>query len=128
MPYKYPRGKPLPIYGDGAQIRDWLHVEDHCRGIDLVLQGGTYGETYNIGSDNEWKNIDLVKLICNTVNENICQSSKLHSIFPSRPVQGRRLKIANYFCKNRPGHDTNTQLMLKDQVGTLLLLSFRRRS
>ena len=56
--------KPLPIYGDGQQIRDWLYVEDHARGIDLVLNKGKIGENYNIGGHNEWANIDIVQLIC----------------------------------------------------------------
>ncbi|HHH42637.1 MAG TPA: NAD-dependent epimerase/dehydratase family protein, partial [Gammaproteobacteria bacterium] len=62
-------GKPLPVYGDGKNIRDWLHVEDHCRGIDAVLQGGRPGETYNIGGCNEWANIDIVRLICSRLDE-----------------------------------------------------------
>ncbi|NOY16385.1 MAG: dTDP-glucose 4,6-dehydratase [Gammaproteobacteria bacterium] len=57
-------GKLLPIYGDGKNIRDWLHVEDHCRGIDAVIQNGVVGETYSIGGCNEWTNIDIVKLVC----------------------------------------------------------------
>ncbi len=57
-------GKPLPIYGDGQQIRDWLFVEDHNRGIDLILQGGVIDNTYNIGGNNEWTNLNIVHLIC----------------------------------------------------------------
>lgn len=57
-------GKSLPVYGDGLNIRDWLYVEDHCRGIDLVLKRGNPGETYNIGGNNEWTNIDIVRLLC----------------------------------------------------------------
>ncbi|MEH6639367.1 MAG: dTDP-glucose 4,6-dehydratase [Porticoccaceae bacterium] len=57
-------GKPLPIYGDGKQIRDWLYVEDHCRGIDLILNDGRVGQVYNIGGNNEWANIDIVTLVC----------------------------------------------------------------
>ena len=56
-------GKPLPVYGEGLNVRDWLYVEDHCKAIDLILQGGRVGETYNIGGHNEMKNIDIVKLI-----------------------------------------------------------------
>jgi len=61
--------KPLPVYGDGKNIRDWLHVKDHCRGIDVVLNKGALGETYNIGGCNEWTNIDIVKLICDRLDE-----------------------------------------------------------
>lgn len=60
--------KPLPIYGDGKQVRDWLYVEDHARGIDLVLKKGRVGESYNIGGHNEWYNIDIVNLICGLMN------------------------------------------------------------
>ncbi len=56
--------KPLPVYGEGLNVRDWLHVEDHCRAIDLILQNGKEGEVYNVGGHNEMRNIDIVKLIC----------------------------------------------------------------
>jgi dTDP-glucose 4,6-dehydratase len=55
--------KPLPVYGDGLNVRDWLFVEDHCAAIDVVLSGGKVGEVYNIGGNNEWKNIDIVKMV-----------------------------------------------------------------
>ena len=61
--------KPLPVYGDGLNVRDWLYVEDHCRAIDLILQKGTVGEVYNVGGHNEMKNIDIVKLICRTLGK-----------------------------------------------------------
>ncbi len=56
--------KPLPVYGEGLNVRDWLYVEDHCKAIDLIIHNGTVGEVYNIGGHNEMKNIDIVKLIC----------------------------------------------------------------
>ncbi len=62
-------GKPLPIYGDGKQIRDWLYVEDHCRGIELILNKGRVGEVYNIGGNNEWANIDIVTLVCELMDQ-----------------------------------------------------------
>ena len=62
-------GKPIPIYGDGSNIRDWLYVEDHCRGIERVIRRGRLGETYNIGGCNEWKNLDIVRLICSLLDE-----------------------------------------------------------
>ena len=61
--------KPLPVYGDGLNVRDWLYVEDHCRAIDLILQKGRVGEVYNVGGHNEMKNIDIVKLICKAVGK-----------------------------------------------------------
>ena len=61
--------KPLPVYGDGLNVRDWLYVEDHCRAIDLILHKGTVGEVYNVGGHNEMKNIDIVKLICKTLGK-----------------------------------------------------------
>ena len=56
--------KPLPVYGEGVNVRDWLYVEDHCRAIDLIIHNGTVGEVYNVGGHNEMRNIDIVKLIC----------------------------------------------------------------
>lgn len=76
--------KPLPVYGDGQNVRDWLHVRDHCTAIDLVLHKGKPGEVYNIGGNNEWKNIDLVKLILKKLGK------------PESLIT---------FVKDRPGHD-----------------------
>ena len=56
--------KPLPVYGQGLNVRDWLYVEDHCKAIDMILQHGKIGEVYNVGGHNEMRNIDIVKLIC----------------------------------------------------------------
>lgn len=61
--------KPLPVYGDGLNVRDWLYVEDHCRAIDLIIHEGTVGEVYNVGGHNEMKNIDIVKLICQALHK-----------------------------------------------------------
>ncbi|MBR3355604.1 MAG: dTDP-glucose 4,6-dehydratase [Oscillospiraceae bacterium] len=61
--------KPLPVYGEGINVRDWLYVEDHCRAIDLIIHKGTVGEVYNVGGHNEMKNIDIVKLICKELNK-----------------------------------------------------------
>ena len=95
-PYQYPEkliplmiinalhDKPLPVYGDGQNVRDWLYVEDHCRAIDLILQKGKVGEIYNVGGHNEMKNIDIVKLICKELGK---PESLIH------------------FVKDRKGHD-----------------------
>ena len=61
--------KPLPVYGKGVNVRDWLYVEDHCRAIDLIIQSGEIGEIYNIGGHNEMRNIDIVKMICKELNK-----------------------------------------------------------
>jgi len=61
--------KPLPVYGEGLNVRDWLYVEDHCQAIDLILQNGRVGEVYNIGGHNEMRNIDIVKIICQTLGK-----------------------------------------------------------
>ena len=61
--------QPLPVYGDGLNVRDWLYVEDHCRAIDLIIHKGTVGEVYNVGGHNEMKNIDIVKLICQALHK-----------------------------------------------------------
>lgn len=86
-------GKNLPVYGDGQNIRDWLYVGDHCSALDVVIHHGKPGETYNIGGNNEVKNIDLVNLICELMNE-------LASELPINPAQ----KLIE-FVTDRPGHD-----------------------
>ena len=86
-------GKPLPVYGDGQNVRDWLYVGDHCSALDVVINKGKPGETYNIGGNNEVKNIDLVNKLCEVMNE-------LAPDLPVRPAQ----KLIT-FVKDRPGHD-----------------------
>ena len=61
--------KPLPVYGEGKNVRDWLYVEDHCRAIDLILRKGRIGEIYNVGGHNEMANIDIVKIICHELGK-----------------------------------------------------------
>jgi dTDP-glucose 4,6-dehydratase len=85
-------GKPLPVYGDGMNVRDWLYVEDHCEAIATVLHRGRVGQTYNIGGWNEKRNLDIVKLICDLVDE-----------MAGRRDSPRRELIT--FVKDRPGHD-----------------------
>jgi dTDP-glucose 4,6-dehydratase len=86
-------GKPLPIYGDGQQIRDWLYVKDHCSAIRVVLQGGRLGETYNIGGWNEKPNLDIVHTVCDLLDE----------LNPRADGQSYRNQIA--YVADRPGHD-----------------------
>lgn len=99
-------GKPLPVYGDGLNIRDWLYVDDHCRGIDLVLNRGNLGETYNIGGNNEWTNIDIVNLICRLIDDSFRLEPALRDRFPHCPgAQGQATQDLITFVKDRPGHD-----------------------
>jgi dTDP-glucose 4,6-dehydratase len=86
-------GKPLPIYGDGQQVRDWLYVEDHCRAILRVLEAGTLGETYNIGGWNEKANLDVVRTLCAILDE----------LKPRADGEPYASQIT--YVKDRPGHD-----------------------
>jgi len=86
-------GKPLPVYGDGQQVRDWLYVGDHCSAIRCVLDAGRVGEVYNIGGGNEWLNLDVIRTVCGVLDELRPQGS------------GRRYEQLIAFVKDRPGHD-----------------------
>jgi dTDP-glucose 4,6-dehydratase len=85
-------GKPLPVYGDGMQIRDWLYVKDHCSAIRTVLAGGRPGETYNVGGWNEKPNLEIVKTVC----------ALLDTLRPA--AEGPYARLITY-VKDRPGHD-----------------------
>ena len=85
-------GKPLPVYGDGQNVRDWLYVDDHCEAIAIVLARGRIGETYNIGGWNEKRNIEIVEIVCDIVDE-------------IAGPQGARRRELITFVKDRPGHD-----------------------
>jgi len=99
-------GRPLPVYGDGANIRDRLYVKDHCYGIDLVLKKGRVGEVYNIGGNNEWRNIDIVKLICQLLDDLFADDPRLRARFPLAPqCRGKKAESLITFVKDRPGHD-----------------------
>ncbi|MEM1111965.1 MAG: dTDP-glucose 4,6-dehydratase [Pseudomonadota bacterium] len=100
------RGLPLPIYGDGTNIRDWLYVEDHCRGIERVLNSGVVGETYNIGGNNEWNNLAIVELLCRQLDGRFAGDPDLASRFPDAPCArgGSALDLIE-FVKDRAGHD-----------------------
>jgi dTDP-glucose 4,6-dehydratase len=79
-------GRPLPIYGDGRNVRDWLHVSDHCRSIDLILSKGTPGEVYNIGGGSESENLELVHLLCQVANEAFRDQPDLKIKYPQCPA------------------------------------------
>jgi dTDP-glucose 4,6-dehydratase len=100
------RGRALPVYGDGSNIRDWLYVEDHCRGIELVLQRGKVGETYNIGGNNEWNNLDIVHLLCDQMDARFKADPSLASRFPDAPcARGKSARDLIKFVEDRAGHD-----------------------
>ncbi|ACC98416.1 DTDP-glucose 4,6-dehydratase [Elusimicrobium minutum Pei191] len=85
-------GQSIPIYGDGKNVRDWLYVLDHCKGIDLVFHKGKAGETYNIGGRNERTNLEIVDIICAVLDQ-------------KKPLNGKSYKSLITFVKDRPGHD-----------------------
>jgi dTDP-glucose 4,6-dehydratase len=98
-------GRPLPIYGDGRNVRDWLHVSDHCRGIDLILEKGRPGEVYNIGGGVESENLRLIELLCAVADERF-GAEELRSRFPQCPAaRGGSSSSLIQFVKDRPGHD-----------------------
>jgi dTDP-glucose 4,6-dehydratase len=98
--------KPLPVYGDGQQIRDWLYVEDHARGIELVLNEGRLGENYNIGGNNEWANIDIVNVVCKLMNEEFTNQPALTAKYPqaSKAIKQKSQDLITYVT-DRVGHD-----------------------
>ncbi len=100
------QGKPLPVYGDGLQIRDWLHVEDHCAAIKLALTKGKPGAVYNIGGDSETTNIHIVRSLCELVDAELNARPQYRTAFPGSPAfngKGALELIAH--VRDRPGHD-----------------------
>ncbi len=106
--------KPVPVYGKGENIRDWLYVEDHAFAIDLIFHRGTTGETYIIGGNNEWKNIDLIKLLCRIMDRKL-----------DHPAGSSEKLIT--FVKDRPGHDLRYAIdssKLRKKLGWSTIPSF----
>jgi dTDP-glucose 4,6-dehydratase len=99
-------GRPLPIYGDGLQIRDWLHVEDHCRAIDHILRDSGIGETWNVGGGSSEPNVSVVEGVCRLVDEEFQQRPELKVRYPgSSPARGQPSRTLITYVKDRPGHD-----------------------
>jgi len=99
--------KPLPVYGDGCNVRDWLHVKDHASAVEVILKTAAPGSVYNIGGNNEWKNIDIVNLVCDLLDEKLSRSA------------GENRKLIT-FVKDRPGHDRRYAIdatKLKENLG-----------
>ena len=106
--------KPLPVYGEGINVRDWLYVVDHCTAIDTIFHGGKDGETYNIGGHNEWRNIDLIKLLIKLMDEKLGRAS------------GTSESLITY-VKDRAGHDLRYAIdatKLKEELGWVPSLQF----
>ena len=117
-PYQYPEkliplfflnalsGKPLPIYGDGMNVRDWLHVEDHCRGIEACLERGVPGDTYNIGGGAELPNMTVIDTICAEVDLAFEEVDGLADRYPDAPAaRGGKSDSLKTFVTDRAGHD-----------------------
>ncbi len=99
-------GRTLPVYGDGRNVRDWLHVNDHCRGIELVLTRGRVGEVYNIGGGSECENIYLVKTLCRLAEEKFMSEPELCEQYPDCPAaQGKAVGSLITHVTDRAGHD-----------------------
>jgi dTDP-glucose 4,6-dehydratase len=99
--------QPIPVYGDGLNVRDWLYVEDHAEALWLVLTRGRNGQTYNLGGRNEWPNLRIVELICDLIDE----------LAPERGGHSRKLIT---FVKDRPGHDRRYAIdatKIKNELG-----------
>jgi dTDP-glucose 4,6-dehydratase len=106
--------KPIPVYGKGENVRDWLWVEDHARAIDVILHKGKNGETYNIGGHNEWKNIDLIHLLCKIMDKKLVRA------------EGSSAQLIT-FVKDRAGHDLRYAIdatKLKEELGWVPSLQF----
>lgn len=106
--------KPLPVYGKGENIRDWLYVVDHARAIDAIFHKGKTGHVYNIGGNNEWKNIDLVNLLCSIMDKKLGRANGLSAQLIT-------------FVKDRPGHDLRYAIdssKLQNELGWLPSVSF----
>jgi len=108
--------RELPVYGDGQNVRDWIYVQDHCQAVWEIIKRGTRGETYNIGGENEWKNIDLVNLLCEKAAQNL-----------NKPVDYYKKLIT--FVKDRPGHDQRYALncsKIKEELGWKQITPFEQ--
>lgn len=114
MIHNIKNNKPLPVYGKGENVRDWLWVEDHARAIDVIFHQGKIGETYNIGGHNEWKNIDLVHLLCNIMDKKLGRA------------EGESAQLITY-VKDRAGHDLRYAIdatKIKNELGWTPSITF----
>jgi dTDP-glucose 4,6-dehydratase len=121
-------GKPLPVYGDGSNVRDWLHVSDHCDALINVIERGRSGETYNVGGGNERNNRDVVGLICDAIDHAFASGPEFATRFPSCPAtSGRSCRTLISFVTDRPGHDHRYAIdaaKLADELGSRCSVGF----
>jgi dTDP-glucose 4,6-dehydratase len=114
------KGKSLPIYGDGSNVRDWLHVSDHCAALMAVIECGRIGETYNVGGGNERNNREVVRLICDTLDRAFATNANLAARFPSCPAaSGNSCHQLISFVTDRPGHDHRYAIDARKLAGEL---------
>ena len=127
------QGKPLPIYGDGGNVRDWLYVIDHCRAVERVLLDGRVGETYNVGGRNEWRNVDVVRLLCQLLDRAFAEDASLGlkdgdvivAIGGREPQNGRHaMRILRSY---QPGESVDLKL-LRDRKPQALSVKIPERS
>jgi dTDP-glucose 4,6-dehydratase len=123
-------GRPLPVYGDGRNVRDWLHVSDHCKGIDLILSGGRTGEVYNIGGGEECENIELVRRLCTISDERLRNAPELLATYPDCPsARGAKADSLITFVPDRPGHDRRYAIdcaKITEELGYRALMSLEQ--
>lgn len=122
-------GKPLPVYGDGSNVRDWLYVVDHCRAIDRVLHNGRVGEVYNVGGHNEKKNIDIVKLVISTIHAIMEKEPQYREVLQKKEIQADGTIDISWinndlitFVRDRQGHDQRYAIdpaKISDELGWL---------
>ena len=113
-------GKPLPVYGDGLQVRDWLYVEDHCLAIDRIITAGEPGTTFNVGGRAEHVNIDIVRRLCRELDRRFAASSAFAVQFPDCPAaNGAACESLITFVKDRAGHDRRYAIDPSHIAGTL---------
>ena len=122
-------GKPLPVYGKGDNVRDWLYVEDHCKAIDLVVREGRDGEVYNVGGHNEMKNIDIVKLTIKTIHDMMAEDKGLRKILKKQVIDANGDIDISWindnlitFVTDRLGHDQRYAIdptKIKNELGWL---------
>lgn len=114
------RGEAIPVYGKGENIRDWLYVEDHAEALLTVLEKGRVGETYNIGGNNELKNIDLVKLLCSILDQVLAENPQLLPKLPTATPRPPASESLITFVEDRPGHDLRYAIdasKIKEELG-----------